>query len=551
MKNIYLSFCFSVLSIINAYSQYKGHNNQVSQIDAIFNKYSKPNGPGCAVAVVKNGKVIFNKGYGKANLEYEIPITKESIFDVASVAKQFTGFAISTLVQQRKISLSDDIRKYLPEVPDFGHKITISDLLHHTSGLRDWPETLQAAGWRYEELCSFEDIMNMVKHQKELDFDPGTAYSYSNTGYNLLAAIVEKVTGQSFTTWTDEHIFKKMAMTKSFFLSDDNKLIMNEAYPYSEGGQSVFSKLQNVLTAYGSSSLYTNLNDLSKWVINLQNGLSMNDPVYTRMLETGLLNDGSKTNYGFGLEIGEDQGRKTVSHTGAWSGYRSVVRLYPKERLAIIILSNGNNDHMNVEGITELSRVFLPDHNKKPLFVIEKRTPELEVSLDLLNKYIGKYKWGQGEITFSLDQGQLQFQYTGENRFPLQALNDSTFMLTAAGLPVIFSKPITGQQESFIFKSKTGKQIIPFTPNNYELNDYCGTYYSTELFTQYTVDIQNGKLFIHHFRRGDFELSPDIDDTFNSDIGTIRFVKSTKNRTDGFTLSGSKVKNLSFNKRIL
>jgi CubicO group peptidase (beta-lactamase class C family) len=550
MKNIYFSLCFSVLSIINAHSQDK-LRSQASQIDAIFNKYSNPSGPGCAVAIVKNGKVIFKKGYGKANLEYAIPITMESIFDVASVAKQFTGFAISNLIQQGKISPSDDIRKYLPDVPDFGHKITISDLVHHTSGLRDWPETLQAAGWRYEELCSFEDIMNMVKHQKELDFDPGAAYSYSNTGYNLLAAIVEKVTGQSFATWTDEHIFKKMAMTKSFFLNDYNKLIMNEAYPYSEGGRSVFTKLQNVLTAYGSSSLYTNLNDLSKWVINLQNGILKKDPVYTRMLETGLLNDGTKTNYGFGLEIGEDDGRKTVSHTGAWSGYRSIVKLYPKEKLAIIILSNGNNDHMNVEGINELSRFLLPSHNTKGLSPIVKKTPELLLSLDLLNKYIGKYKWGPGEITFSIDRGQLQLQYTGEDRYPLQALNDSTFMLVVAGLPVTFSKQVTGEQQTFTFRSKIGRQIIPFIPNKDQLNDYCGIYYSSELFTQYTVDIQNGKLFIHHFRRGDFELSPDTDDTFNSDIGTIRFVKSNKNKTDGFTLSGSKVKNVSFNKRIL
>ncbi|GGE51676.1 hypothetical protein GCM10011413_17530 [Pedobacter psychrotolerans] len=546
MKNIYLSICFSILSFLNAQSQEK--LSIQPKIDAIFNKDSNPNGPGCAVAVIKNGKVIFKNGYGLANLEYSIPITTASVFDVASVAKQFTGFAISNLVQQGKISLSDDIRKYLNEVPDFGRKITISDLIHHTSGLRDWPETLQAAGWRYEELCSFEDIMNMVKHQKELDFDPGTAYSYSNTGYNLLAAILEKVTSQSFTAWTDKHIFKRMGMSKSFFLSDDSKLIRNEAYSYSTDASSKFTKLQNVLTAYGSSSLYTNINDLTKWVINLQAGILMNDPVYTRMLETGSLNSGTKINYGFGLEVGEDQGRRTVSHTGAWSGYRSVVRLYPKEGLAIIILCNGNDDHMIVDRLTELSKLLLPGSNTKPLLVTEKQTPDLKLGLDLLTKYSGKYKWGPGNITFSIDHGQLQFQYTGEDKYPLQALTDSTFMLAVAGLPVTFSKPVNDQAETFTFKSIKGKRTIAFIPTKAQLYDYCGIYYSKELFTQYTVDIQKDKLVIQHFRRGDFELSPDSDNSFTSDIGTIRFLKSNENRTDSFSLSGSKVKNVTFNK---
>src|SRR6201996_3456237 len=191
--------------------------------DSIFNSYNGK--PGVAVLIVQNGKIAFEKGYGIANLEYGIKITLTTVFDIASVSKQFTGYAISTLIQQGKISPDDDIHKYLPDVPDFGKKITIRNLIHHTSGLRDWPAGLHAAGWRWEEAFGWEDIMRMVKHQKELDFEPGSRYQYSNTGYNLLAAIVQKVTGKTLPVWVKENIFDPLQMNSSQVLTDQSRVI--------------------------------------------------------------------------------------------------------------------------------------------------------------------------------------------------------------------------------------------------------------------------------------------------------------------------------------
>ncbi len=202
------------------------------KIDALFERYTKNGSPGVAAGIVQNGQVVFKKGYGLANLEYDIPITSSSVFDIASVSKQFCGLAISMLIEEGKISLSDDIRKHLPEVPDFGKTITINHLLHHTSGLRDWPEGLNVAGWRWDEVFSFDDIIRMVKHQKELDFNPGEKYSYSNTGYNLLALLVQRVSGQGFREWTDAHLFKPLHMDHSHFLDDQGTVIKNMAYSY-------------------------------------------------------------------------------------------------------------------------------------------------------------------------------------------------------------------------------------------------------------------------------------------------------------------------------
>src|SRR5476651_1114784 len=189
-----------------------------NQMDSMFKKYDKPTSPGVAALIVKDGKIVFEKGYGMANLEYDAPITPTTVFDIASVSKQFCGFAISTLIQEGKILPDDDIHKYLPDVPQFSKPITIRNLIHHTSGLRDWPEALHAAGWRWDEAFRYEDIMRMVKQQRELDFDPGSKYQYSNTGYNLLAEIVAKVSGKTFPEYIDGHIFKPLDMKQSMVM---------------------------------------------------------------------------------------------------------------------------------------------------------------------------------------------------------------------------------------------------------------------------------------------------------------------------------------------
>ena len=205
------------------------HDGLKIKVNQLFAEWNKPDSPGAAVAVTRDGEIIYKHGYGTANLEYDIPITPTTIFDIASVSKQFAAFAIATLSHEGKLSLDDDIRTYLPDVPDFGNTITIRHLLHHTSGLRDWVQSLVVAGDMMDDVISFNHILKMVRHQKALNYEPGTAYSYSNTGYNLLAEIVEIVTGNSFREWTDANIFKPLGMTNSHF-HDDYEMILKTGH---------------------------------------------------------------------------------------------------------------------------------------------------------------------------------------------------------------------------------------------------------------------------------------------------------------------------------
>jgi len=311
-----------------------------AKIDQLFAEWNKPDSPGAAVAVTRNGEVVYKQGYGTANLEYDIPITPTTVFDIASVSKQFAAFAITTLSHEGKLSLDDDMRVHLPDVPDFGHTITIRHLLHHTSGLRDWVQSLVIAGVGMEDVISFKHILKMARHQKALNFEPGEAYLYSNTGYNLLAEIVERVTGDSFREWTDTHIFKPLAMTNSHFHDDHQMILKNRAYSYQAVENGGFKHAINNTTALGSSSLYSTVEDLAKWMLNFENTCIGEQTVIDQMHQRGVLNNREQINYALGLSIGEYRGLQTVGHSGSWRGFRSHLIRLPEQKFGVVILCN-------------------------------------------------------------------------------------------------------------------------------------------------------------------------------------------------------------------
>ena len=316
------------------------HETLEAKVDQLFTEWNRSDSPGAALAVTRDGEIIYKQGYGTANLEYDIPITTGTIFDIASVSKQFAGFAIATLLHEGKLSLDDDIRMYLPDVPDFGNRITIRHLLHHTSGLRDWVQSLVIAGDMMDDVISFKHILKMARHQKTLNFEPGTEFLYSNTGYNLLAEIVEKVTGDSFREWTDTHIFKPLAMTNTHFHDDYQMILKHRAYSYQTVENDRFKHAVNNTTALGSSSLCSTVEDLAKWILNFDDVRIGGQTVIEQMHQRGVLNNGEQINYAFGLNIGEYRTLRTVGHSGSWRGFRSHLMRFPDQKFGVVILCN-------------------------------------------------------------------------------------------------------------------------------------------------------------------------------------------------------------------
>lgn len=323
------------------------------QIDSLFSGYNQAT-PGAAVAVVRDGKIIFKKGYGAANLEYDLPVTPKTVFHVASISKQFTAFSIYLLEKQGKISLEDDIRKYVPEVPDFGKTVRIKHLLAHTSGIRDQWALLTLAGWRMDDIITTEHILKILSRQKELNFEPGSTFSYSNSGYTLLAEAVKRVSGKTFAEYTKENIFAPLGMSDTQFYDDFNKIVKNRAYSY-EKENGAYKKKNLNYSNVGATSLLTTVEDLSKWALNFENPVVGDAELIRRFNEPSLLNNGQPVLYAVingensyhakGQFTRNYRGVDLLNHGGHDAGFRTFLLRFPAKKLSIIALSN--DEHIN------------------------------------------------------------------------------------------------------------------------------------------------------------------------------------------------------------
>ena len=309
------------------------------RIDAVFARFT-PDAPGCAVGVYQNARIAFAKGYGSANIEYAIPLTPQTPMIMGSVSKQFTAAAIALLVDQQRISLSDDIRKYVPELKDHGKTVTIDHLVHHTSGIRDFWALNSAAGVRLDDGYTVDDILAIAARQKRLNFDPGSEYAYSNTGYVLLGIVVQRVTGRSLRQFADEQIFTPLGMTHSHYHDDHNVPVMGRAFAYEparDGGWKIDVWNNDIV---GQGGLMTTVEDLQRWDENFYTGTVGGPSFLARQREQGRLSNGTTLAYAFGLEVGSYRGLPMVEHSGSTGGYRTDITRFPTVHASVVTMCN-------------------------------------------------------------------------------------------------------------------------------------------------------------------------------------------------------------------
>lgn len=351
--------------------------NVAVQIDSLFKEYTSKT-PGVAIAVVKDGKTVFKKGYGLANLEYNIPIETTTPFHVASISKQFAAFATYLLQEQGKISLEDDINKYIAGLPDYGKTIKIKHLLAHTSGLKDQWALLTLAGWRMDDVITNNQILKLAQQQKALNFEPGSQFMYSNTGYTFLALIIESVTGKTFAEYTQKNIFEPLGMVNSQFYDNYKKVVENRAYSYEKSGDVYLKSKLNYATT-GATSLFTTVEDLAKWVSNFHQPIVGTAEMIRKFNEVSYLDDGkpviwaqlpNKTLYHAKGQLNYPyKGLEVFSHGGHDAGFRAVLTRYPAHQFAVITLSN--NEHYTMTQKTfPLAELYLKD-----FLVEEVKTP--------------------------------------------------------------------------------------------------------------------------------------------------------------------------------
>ncbi len=325
-----------------------------SAVDELFGPWNRPQVPGCVVGIVRGGQLIYERGFGSANLDQQVPLTPHSKFYLASVSKQFVATAIGLLVLDQQIRLEDDIRTYVPELPEYDQSITIEHLIHHTNGLRDYLSLMEMAGLPFGDQHSRAELLDLIARQRELEFPPGQRYAYSNTGYFLLAEIVQRVSQKSLRQFTQERIFEPLGMQHTFFHDDRHAVVEGRVTSYCQSTQGARIAYLANWDQVGSGGLLSSLRDLAVWICNFDE-LRVGGPDLAKLLlQRGKLNDGREIPYAFGLMHGEWRGLATVGHSGSFMGFRTALLRVPSERFAVIVLANEQN--LNAE---ELARQIL------------------------------------------------------------------------------------------------------------------------------------------------------------------------------------------------
>lgn len=375
----------------------KTGGNLTLKAQQLFDSWYKKDAPGGGVVVLQNNQVVLKEIRGLANLEDNIPLSNSSVFEMASVSKQFTGLAVALLVDQKRISLDDDVRKYIPELPDYGEKITVGNLVYQTSGIRS-TDALEIAGYSGEDILTLPMVVKFAANQKQLKFKPGEQFNYSNTNYNLLAEIVARVTKQSFSSWTKENIFKPLKMNATFFKEEPGYVYPHKVLCYKPTDQGYVQRNNN-FAATGSAGLCTTIEDLINWVNSFDTNQLITKNMELLLSTPATLNDGSKSNYVFGNFLGTYRDFKSVEHLGLVIGYRTAIVRFPEKELAVIYLSNDDND-ATYQRFYKIRDMFLGVKEQKPsvkglskvdevLAKFEKRET-VTATIDL-NEYAGVY----------------------------------------------------------------------------------------------------------------------------------------------------------------
>jgi len=308
--------------------------------DQVFAAFTKPGSPGCALGVFRDGKIIYEKGYGLANLEQNVPITPQTVFDIGSTSKQFTAASILLLEKQGKLSVHDDIRKFVPEIPDYGTPVTILNLLNHTSGLRDYLTLFSLAGINLDGVTTDDDAFAIIARQKKLNFAPGSEYLYSNSGFFLLSVIVKRASGKSLRDFAQENIFTPLGMTHTQYRNDHASLIPNRALAYGGREDRSYTLDVSYFEQTGDGAVHTTIEDLQRWDENFYSAQVGGKEFLAEIQEPGKLTNGKSITYAKGLGIGEYRGLRAVSHAGAWGGYRAQLLRFPDQHFSVACLCN-------------------------------------------------------------------------------------------------------------------------------------------------------------------------------------------------------------------
>ncbi|MCG8327416.1 MAG: beta-lactamase family protein [Chitinophagales bacterium] len=516
---------------------------RLEAIDSLLKSYYVPANTGGAITIIKNGETAYTNSIGLANVEYQIPITNSTLFNIASISKQFTTFLALILEDQGKLSFDDDIKLYLPELKHLSHKISIKQLTNHTHGL---PNVDELATLKGTNQLTHHEVVKMLLNIKQANFAPGDDYQYNNTGYVLLTEIIERIGNKPFNEQLNEKIFSVLGMKNTQAVGNYNEVIHNKAYSYqSLNGSYIDNPVQ--ISTMGSSGLYTTIEDMALWAKNYYNTIVGKPEFYERMATTTTIHSGKRIKYGLGLQFDNYKGIDIVFHGGGTNGYRSYILHAPKYQLSLIILAN-TGDFSGLDIIYNAFEIILKEDIEE-----EKKYDPNTTTTDL-KQFEGTYEIFPGiYYTIIAEEEQLYFQSFGKTeKIPLPILSEN-----------IFSVPFIPHSKFIFYPNSFDFQIGDFTypcvktvvatlkVNEVYLEGFTGIFRNVEHNITYEIIVRGHQLVARNGSNSEIILNPLENLSFYSDqsyFGKLDFFKNSKGAIKGFSLSGQNLKNIVFEK---
>ncbi len=544
----------------NAQAVSAGAASITAKVDALFASYDKPGSPGCALGVIKDGKLIYTRGYGMANLEHNIPNGPQIVYDIASMSKQFTAASILLLAAQGKLSLDDDVRKYIPELPVYQKPITIRHMLHHTSGLRDYVPLFTLAGVNFENTSTDDDALKMIVRQKGLDATPGAEWRYSNTGYFLLSIIVKRVSGKSLAEFAKEQIFGPLGMKSTIYLDDHKRIVPRRATGYA-ATRSGFQIERSSFEQTGDGAVQTSIEDLWRWDQNFYEPKIGGESLIEQMQTVGTLNNGQKLDYAFGLFVDEHKGLRRVWHEGAWLGYHVNLTRFPEQKFSVACLCNVENAN-STQLALRVADLYLADQFKAggALAAVDLTNPApVTLTESELKPKVGLYRSPtSGELRrITLRDGKLRIDFFGPNSFELVPLSAERFRVSQGGNLVTFEQRPDGKFQLLLTRrgrydrrAEIFEPIAAAAPKEGELAEYTGSYYSEEMDTVYHLQVENDGLLFFRKNGQKGPLQPTFRDGFaTTDNMQFEFKRDAQGKITGFSLGWARLRNLNFTRQ--
>lgn len=525
-----------------------------ARVDQLMMAYSGNDVPGAEGMVTREGEIVFSEAYGMANLSYNIPFNVETRTNIGSTSKQFTAFGLLLLAEQDRVSLDDDVRDYIPELPEFKHTVTLRHLLTHTSGYREFVNTLAMTGWDLSSDLDREMIIKVVQRQPELQNKPGAEWNYNNTGYALIAEVIKRVTDISFPKYMRKQVFEPLGMDQTMVREHHKQVVPESSQGYTMSEDGDYREVTDIGGAMGAGGIYTTLGDLAKWIRNLEEPKVGSEDIIRQMTTPYKLNNGESTEYGLGLFVQEYRGLEYIHHGGSDLAHRSMLMYFPEIDAGIVTQSNNSSFRGDIA--QKIAQVYLERHLEPKK---QKESGQQEVSFNYdpekFESLIGRYELEVQPgfiLSFYRDGDRLYTQATGQPEVDITATSDSTFSLVGVNADVTFHLNEDGTADSLTLH-QNGNHIakrIAWEPDIKEMKKYTGSFFSEEIETNYSIALEDSSLVLKHYYLDEITLSPGDEDSFSGafPVTDLSFIRNEENEITGFNASNGRTRNVFFEK---